>query len=124
MKVAFCSNDGVYINEHFGRAKSIYIYEVDEKGYSFYHKKDFIPINGTKEHKDSTEAKVESIKECTILYVNEIGGPAAAVTVRNKIHPVKVDEKTEIIFSLEKLSTMLKDNPPLWLKKAIINKSK
>ncbi|MDY6821287.1 MAG: nitrogen fixation protein NifX [Deferribacterota bacterium] len=122
MKVAFCSNNGVSVNEHFGRSRYIYIYDVDEDGYTLSEKRELIVVDGSKEHKDTTESKVRSIKDCALLYVCAIGGPAAAVSVRNKIHPIKVDENTDIVNLLERLKNLLRANPPIWLKKVIQTK--
>lgn len=124
MKVAFCSNDGTCVDEHFGRSNNIYIYDVNKSDYTFLEKRSVTPIDGSVEHKNITELKVESIKDCTLLYVNEVGGPAAAVIIKNKIHPIKVDAKRNIIDVLNKLKEMLNNNPPMWLVRANLNKEK
>lgn len=45
-KVAVASTDGIEINEHFGRAKQFYIFEVDEEGgFTFSEKRENLQNN-------------------------------------------------------------------------------
>lgn len=119
MKVAFCTNSMKEVDEHFGRATSVAVYDVDTEGSEFAELRTFIPIDAEETHKIDINTKVEALNDCSILYLTEIGGPAAAVVVRNKIHPVKVDDKTSIDELLDSLVKKLNDSPPPWLRKAI-----
>lgn len=117
MKVAFCTNSGLYVDEHFGRAENIAVYEVTPTGYAHLENRAYTAIDGKKEH--SSGEKAESLSDCAILYVAEIGGPAAAQVVRNKIHPVKVTAVEPIDSLLERLTALIATNPPPWLKKIL-----
>lgn len=120
MKIAFCTNSMVNVDEHFGRAATVAVYDVKDTGHEFVEKREFIPIDGSQEHKVSIEEKVAALKDCAILYLTEIGGPAAAVVVKNRIHPVKVDSGVAIDGLIDKLQDTLKGNPPPWLKKLLM----
>lgn len=120
MKIAFCTNDLKEINEHFGRSTQVAVYDIDDTQYSLSEVRDFIPIDGSKEHKLDTESKAKSLEDCSILYMTEIGGPAAAAVIRHKIHPVKVSEPMDIEEVLNNLKTTLAGSPPPWLKKALL----
>jgi nitrogen fixation protein NifX len=54
----------------------------------------------------------------------QIGGPAAARLVQRNIHPLKVSEGTPIEGELQRFQTMLKGNPPPWLRKLLIEEEK
>jgi nitrogen fixation protein NifX len=131
MKVAFATTDGVQVNEHFGRAGMFAIYEVKEQGYSFVEMRKFAEgrdtaveeTKGVKEvHDDLVQKKVDSLGDCKIVYLTEIGGPSAARLVKKGMTPVKVKEKVTIEESLKKLSETIKKSPPPWLRKAINEK--
>jgi nitrogen fixation protein NifX len=128
MKVAFATTDGVQVNEHFGRAGMFAVYEVKEQGYSFVEMRKFAEgrdtaveeTKGMKEvHDDLVQKKVDSLGDCKIVYLTEIGGPSAARLVKKGMMPVKVKEKVTIEESLKRLSETIKKSPPPWLRKAI-----
>jgi len=52
------------------------------------------------------------------VYVQSIGGPAAAKAVRANIHPVKVPDGGKARTTLQRLQTVL-DAPPPWLAKVL-----
>jgi nitrogen fixation protein NifX len=131
MKVAFATTDGVQVNEHFGRAGIFAVYEVKEQGYSFVEMRKFAEgrdtaveeTKGMKEvHDDLVQKKVDSLGDCKIVYLTEIGGPSAARLVKKGMMPVKVKEQVTIEESLERLSETIKKSPPPWLRKAIKEK--
>jgi nitrogen fixation protein NifX len=128
MKVAFATTDGVQVNEHFGRAGMFAVYEVKEQGYSFVEMRKFAEgrdtaveeTKGMKEvHDELVQKKVDSLGDCKIVYLTEIGGPSAARLVKKGMMPVKVKEKVTIEESLKRLSETIKKSPPPWLRKAI-----
>lgn len=120
MKIAFCTTDMEKVDQHFGRADKVAIYDIDDKEFSFAEVREFIPINPEKDHKVDTETKAQALRDCAILYVAEIGGPAAAHVIKNKIHPVKVTEPVAIAEVLENIRETLANNPAPWLKKAML----
>jgi len=120
MKIAFCTTDMENINQHFGRADRVAVYDIDDKEYSLSEVREFVPIDPSKDHQVDTETKAQSLSDCAILYVAEIGGPAAAHVIKNKIHPVKVTTPVPIVEVLEKLKETLGTNPAPWLKKAML----
>jgi nitrogen fixation protein NifX len=130
MRIAFATTDGVMVDEHFGRAGRFAIYEMTAGGYSFLETRKFAggrdaEIEGTKGmgriHDDKVESKVESLKDCKIIYLTEIGGPSAARLAKKGIMPVKVKEIVSIEESMRKLMETAKTSPPIWLKKALNN---
>ncbi|MBB5021607.1 nitrogen fixation protein NifX [Desulfurispira natronophila] len=117
MKIAFCTTDGTLIDEHFGRCEQMAIYDITPAGYHFEEMRSMEVIDPSGPHGSHIESKASSIADCAIVYMTEIGGPAAAVVVRNRIHPVKVPKPQPIEEVLESLQHTLQNSPPPWLKK-------
>lgn len=118
MKVAFASTDKIHVDEHFGRAQQFYVWDISP---------DDASLSGVVQVKqegddeaDRIEARCTGVADCALVYIAEIGGPAAARLVAKKVHPVKVKDAATISATVEKLQEVLRDNPPPWLKKAML----
>ncbi|MCX7760417.1 MAG: nitrogen fixation protein NifX [Hydrogenothermaceae bacterium] len=118
MRVGFATTNLITVDDHFGYAKTVAVYEVNENGYEFIELRNFTEIPNDEYEKINN--KIEALKDCSIIYVVAIGGTAAAKVVKAKIHPVKVKENTAIKNILDEMVEKLKTNPPPWLKKALI----
>ncbi len=117
MKVGFTTTDNVFINDHFGWAKKIAVYDVTESGF------DFIELREFEEEEDEMEKidkKIAKLRDLKIIFVENIGGTAAAKIVSAGIHPVKSKSDDKIVNVLENLQEVLSKNPPPWLKKIIM----
>ena len=121
MKVAFASNDKIHVNAHFGQATEFFIWDIGPEEASF---KGVVQVQSEEEmdghSDDKIEARGAALEECALVYVGEIGGPAAARLVAKKIHPIKSKECVPITVVVEKLQDVLKGNPPPWLRKAML----
>lgn len=118
MRVAFASSDKVNINEHFGMAPNFVIWEIepDESRLA-----GVVQVAATGDDEDDKiAARLAALTDCAIVYVTQIGGPAAARLVANKIHPLKSKEPETIAAAVEKLQEVLRNNPPPWMKKAML----
>jgi nitrogen fixation protein NifX len=123
MKVAFASKDGLNINEHFGWANEFSVYDIQENESTLVERRevqkfdpDFEP-----EELDKINIRIEAIKDCAIVYCNNIGAVSAARVIRNRIHPIKVPEPILIASEIQRLQNVLK-NPPIWIKKIQMEK--
>ncbi|SDY24322.1 nitrogen fixation protein NifX [Evansella caseinilytica] len=123
MKVAFASNDGVYINTHFGLANSFEIYDISAEKYHNAGPR-FVMNRDDQGEGGRLEERVNSVADCTLLFITQIGPAAAARVTRSNIMPIKVDEDTRIVDQLERLQQLLKKKPPMWLAKAMNEKMK
>ena len=56
---------------------------------------------------------------CAIVYTMQIGGPAAAKLVAQKIHPMKTNCEVGLMETVKRLQEVLRGNPPPWLRKAM-----
>ena len=118
MKVAFASSDKIHVNEHFGRAEQFYIWEIGPEVAGFTGMVQ-VRTEGDDEA-DRIEARCAGLADCALVYVAEIGGPAAARLVAKKIHPIKSKEREPIALVVEKLQEVLRGSPPPWLRKAML----
>ena len=121
MKVAFASTDKVHVDEHFGQAEQFYIWDIgpDEASFSGVvqvQAEDSMPGHSD----DKIEARGAALADCALVYVGEIGGPAAARLVAKKIHPIKSKDREPITEVVDKLQQVLQGNPPPWLRKAMM----
>ncbi len=126
MKIAFATTDGLNVDEHFGRAGAFAIYELTEEGYQFVEIRRFAEgrDSGIEEsegrlHEERVERKVDSLSDCRIVYLTEIGGPSAARLSRRGMMPVKVREGTPVEEALKRLLRTVRTSPPPWLRKAM-----
>ncbi|MEB3230926.1 MAG: nitrogen fixation protein NifX [Leptolyngbyaceae bacterium] len=120
MKIAFTTKDSVHINEHFGWAKLIDVYTIDQDGYRFDRQLKFEPDMDSDDHNDRLIPKLEAIADCKIVYVSAIGAGAAARIINSGITPIKADsEEQKIEDILVQLLKTLNGNPPPWLRKAL-----
>jgi len=126
MKVAFATTDGINVDEHFGRAGKFSIYDLKPEGYRFLEIRKFgedldMKIIESREsaqlHEDRIIDKVDKLADCKIVYLTEIGGPAAAKLARRGVMPVKVKEPVSIEDSIRKLLDTARNAPPPWLQK-------
>jgi nitrogen fixation protein NifX len=120
MKIAFATEDMKHVDAHFGWARNILVYELTKDACSLV--KTYI-FDGTLEqdgNEDKITPKLEAIKDCAIVYVADIGGPAAARIVANKIHPVKAKNNESIDELLGKIKVVMQGVPPPWLRKAMM----
>ncbi len=118
MKVAFASSDKIHIDEHFGQAEEFVLWEVGPDDANFAGLVQ-IKAHGPDEE-DKIAARATALTDCAIVYVAQIGGPAAAKLVANHIHPIKSKEQEPITQVVEKLQEVLRGNPPPFLRKAML----
>lgn len=119
MKIAFATQDQQRVDAHFGWAKHLAVYEIDDQGYRFLQDFGFGEDLAEDGNEDKLAPKLAAIKDCAIVYVAAIGGSAAARVVANKIHPIKVAQPEPILDLLDKMQVVLKGTPPPWLRKAL-----
>jgi nitrogen fixation protein NifX len=118
MKVAFATTDKVHVDEHFGRAEKFLIWEIEPEAAAF---SGVIQVKSEGDDEaDRIEARCAGLADCALVYVAEIGGPAAARLVAKKIHPIKSKDREPITTVVEKLQEVLRGSPPPWLRKAML----
>ncbi|MBB1486475.1 NifB/NifX family molybdenum-iron cluster-binding protein [Oceanospirillum sediminis] len=115
LQIAVASNNGTQLDGHFGSCLRFLIYRLNKEGIYLADIQDSHEVPSGLE---KNEARVKLLEGCQLLYVQSIGGPAAAKVVRGGIHPVKVPVPGEAMATLNLLQSRL-DNPPPWLGKIL-----
>jgi len=103
-RIAAASTDGKVINEHFGRAESFLIYDIDASGFIFVEKREIKPLCGScaDSNDDSLSASVDALVDCTAVVAQRVGPTGRRALALNNI---SVFEQTgEIDTVLEKLA--------------------
>jgi nitrogen fixation protein NifX len=116
IRVAAASNSGELLNGHFGSCKRFLIYQVSATENRLI---DIREIDDNEAADDKNAYRASLIKDCQLLFIASIGGPAAAKVVRAGAHPIKkpnADSARDEIIALQ--SVIGKDAPP-WLAKAM-----
>jgi len=116
IRVALASNAGQSLDGHFGTCVRFLIYQVSPTEARLVEVRR--AENGRTEDMDKNDLRAEQIRDCDLLYVVSIGGPAAAKVVRRDIHPVKKPTGGEARIILTELQGALAAPPP-WLAKAM-----
>lgn len=115
IRIAIASNNGAQLDGHFGSCARFLIYQVSPAEVRL------IEVRSTSQSPDKSEDKndyrAEQIRDCDVLYVVSIGGPAAAKVVKRDIHPIKLVDGAPAQEVAERLSGILATNPPPWLAK-------
>lgn len=115
LRVAIASNTEENLDGHFGSCPRFLIYQVGRDDIRLIDARSTLI---TDDAEDKNVARAELIKDCQIVYVQSIGGPAAAKAVRANIHPVKAPEGGKANIALVRLQAVL-DAPPPWLAKIL-----
>ena len=126
MKVGFATNDNILINDHFGWAKNFAIYEINTDGFKFLENRCF---EEELEEFNKIDKKIEKLRDVKIIFIESIGGTAAARVVKSGIYPIvkkgngakPVSLRIEDV--MEELRDVLSKNPPPWLKKIILKEN-
>jgi nitrogen fixation protein NifX len=116
IRVALASNSGDNLDGHFGSCLRYLVYQVaaDESR--------LVDIRSALEAdfaEDRNAFRVELIKDCHLLYVVSVGGPAAAKIIRADIYPMKKIEGGPAIEVLQELQQMIGGSRPPWLAKIL-----
>lgn len=116
VRVAVASNRGEALNAHFGSAAFYLIYQVSATELRL------VDVRSAAEADlsgDKNAYRVDLIRDCRILYIVSIGGPASAKVIKADIHLMPVPDGGPAREILRKLQDVLAKTPPPWLAKAL-----
>ncbi|MCC9608406.1 hypothetical protein LOC68_10440 [Blastopirellula sp. JC732] len=116
IRVAIATSDGSTIDEHFGGCPRYYVYEVNKEEFRL---RDYRTTGEAVDSDDPSADRADLIKDCHVLYVAAIGGPAAAKVINRGIYPMKVEDRPDVTATLVQLQEKMKNNPPPWLAKIL-----
>lgn len=115
LSVAIASNSGELLNGHFGSCARFLIYRVSQQGIWLTALRSTVEADGGE---DRNVARAALVADCQLVYVQSIGGPAAAKIVRVGVHPVKHPAGGHARDVLAALQSTLR-RPAPWLARAM-----
>ena len=107
-------NNAEQMDGHFGSCLRFLVYQVNTSEIRLI---DLRSCLGADESDDRNAFRADLIKDCQVLYVVSVGGPAAAKVIKAGVYPMKLAEETPAPQVLAKLQTILAGSPPPWLAK-------
>jgi nitrogen fixation protein NifX len=115
IRVGVASNSGELLNGHFGSCIRFLVYQLSRDECRL------IDIRSTVEADNSDDRnlfRVNLVRDCHVLFMQSIGGPAAAKVIRADIYPIKIPD---VIDAIEQLKTFQQvfDAPPPWMAKVL-----
>ena len=116
IRVAIASDYGENLNGHFGSCRQFLIYQVSAEEIRLV---DLRMTAGPASRDEKNAFRARLIRDCQLLYVVSIGGPAAAQVIKRSIHPVKMAGGRDAREILAELQNILAASPPPWLARAM-----
>lgn len=116
IRVGFATTDGELLDQHFGGCLRFFVYQVSPAEVRLV---DFRSVADSVDAEDPTAYRAELLQDCHVLYVQSIGGPAAAKVIQRGIYPLKNEERPAISELLAQLQEKMANNPPPWLAKVM-----
>jgi nitrogen fixation protein NifX len=116
LRIACASNNGEELDGHFGSCRRFLVYQVSMDEIRLI---DARKATGPESRDDKNIYRTELIKDCQVLFISSIGGPAAAKVVKAGVHPVKYPAGGSARERIEALQKIISNAPPPWLAKAM-----
>ena len=116
IRIAVASNTGEKLDGHFGSCHRYLIYQLSRENIRLIDVRSALEAS-LKEDKNTF--RVDLIRDCSVLYVASIGGPAAAKVVQANIYPMKVEAGGEAREVMADLQRAIATSPPPWLAKIL-----
>lgn len=114
IRVACASNHGEMLDGHFGSCERFLIYQINPDHLKLIDVRDATSSSGEEE---KNVYRTDLIKDCQVLFVASIGGPAAAKVIKAGIHPIKHLDGGSARDRVSALQPILATSPPPWLAK-------
>lgn len=114
IRVAVASNVAEEADGHFGSCLRFLVYQINQDETRLI---DLRSTLGADASDDRNAFRADLIKDCQILYIVSVGGPAAAKVVKAGIYPIKLNVEQPAREVIAKLQTVLAGSPPPWLAK-------
>lgn len=115
VRVAVASNSGATLNGHFGSCLRFLVYQLSRDDMRLVDIRSTIDADSSD---DRNLFRANLIKDCHVLFVQSIGGPAAAKVIRADIYPIKEPEVIEAPDKLKQFQAVF-DAPPPWFAKIL-----
>ena len=115
IRIAIASNSGALLNGHFGSCIRFLVYQLSQSDMRLIDIRSTIEADSAD---DRNLFRANQINDCQVLFVQSIGGPAAAKVIRANIYPIKVPDVIEANEQLREFQKVLASPPP-WMAKIL-----
>jgi nitrogen fixation protein NifX len=116
LRVALASNSSDNMDGHFGSCLRYLVYQVSSKETRLIDIRSALEADFAE---DRNGFRVDLIKDCHLLYVVSVDGPAAAKIIRADIYPMKKIDGGTAGNVLSELQQMMSGSRPPWLAKIL-----
>ena len=116
IRVAMASNRGEELNAHFGSAASFLVYQVSATEIRLLDIRSAAEADASS---DKNAVRVDLIRDCRVLYIVSIGGPASAKVIKADIHLIPIPDGGVARNILRDLQRVIATSPPPWLAKVL-----
>ncbi|MFV8818409.1 dinitrogenase iron-molybdenum cofactor biosynthesis protein [Haliea sp. E17] len=116
IRVAISSNSAEALNGHFGSCLRYLIYDVSTAESRLVDVRSALEADFSD---DRNAFRANLIRDCQVLYVVSVGGPAAAKVIRAGVYPIKKIDGGEAADILAELQRVMAGSPPPWLAKIL-----
>jgi nitrogen fixation protein NifX len=116
LRIAIASDSGDQLNGHFGSCMRYLVYQVSPTDSRLIDIRSALAADLSD---DRNLFRAQLIKDCHVLYVVSIGGPAAAKVIRADIFPIKLTQGGPAAEIVAKFQQAMVDSPPPWLLKIL-----
>ncbi len=116
IRIAVASNTAEQLDGHFGSCHRYLIYQLSADEIKLIDVRSAIEADLAEE---KNRFRVDLIRDCAVVYVFSIGGPAAAKVIQAYIYPMKVEQGGSAREILADLQKAIATSPPPWLAKIL-----
>lgn len=116
IRVAIAANSYDQLDGHFGSCLQYLIYQLSATEMRLIDVRSALEADLSD---DRNAFRVNLIKDCHVLYLVSVGGPAAAKVIRAGIYPIKLPNGGPITTILQDLQQVMVTSPPPWLAKIL-----
>jgi nitrogen fixation protein NifX len=116
LRVGISSNSGAELDGHFGSCLRYLIYQVSPSEVRLVGVRESA---GADLSDDRNFFRASLVKDCQVLYMVSVGGPAAAKIIRAGVYPIKKIEGGSAEEVLAEFQQMMQNAPPPWLAKIL-----
>lgn len=116
IRVAVASNNQEALDGHFGSCLRYLIYQLSAEEMRLIDIRSALEADLSE---DKNAFRVGLIRDCPVLYIVAIGGPAAGKVVQAGIYPIKKETGGAARVMLSELQHAIATSPPPWLAKIL-----
>lgn len=113
IRVAVASNAGSLLNGHFGSCIRYLVYQLSATDLRLVDIRSAVEADNAE---DKNQFRVNLVRDCQVLFVQTMGGPAAAKVIRADIYPIKVPDVIEAPEKLIEFQSVFAAPPPWFAK--------